>query len=167
MYTIPASTGNLYAYIYAADSHRGDIAKLESDTIIATQQQCLSFWYFKTNSRDKVHLLKNDLHLLNLSNYIGKEWHRLQVPLGKTSHNSYKLVFKVERGKNSDGSFGAIVIDDILIANQHCHCKYRLLKLCNYIVICIYRLILYQISCKRNVPLRCVYIACIISSILS
>ncbi|CAG2242739.1 unnamed protein product [Mytilus edulis] len=40
------------AYYWSVE---GDTAKLESGHIIATKQQCFSFWYFTTNSRDSVY----------------------------------------------------------------------------------------------------------------
>ncbi|XP_071133034.1 uncharacterized protein [Mytilus edulis] len=114
-----ASTIGKYAYIYARGSEPGDIATLEIEHIIPTDQQCLSFWFFKTNSRDSVYVLQDDSQLLDLSKYDGKEWLYLRVPLKDTSDNLYKLAFKVIRG-NGGGSFGAIAIDDILIENQNC-----------------------------------------------
>ncbi|CAC5403054.1 unnamed protein product [Mytilus coruscus] len=64
---------------------------------------------------------------LTTDKYEKGKWHHIQIPLEKTSFNSYQLVFKVRRGKYWDGSFGAIVIDDILIEN----------KICNYYAISI------------------------------
>lgn len=72
-----------------------------------------------------MYLTQNNLELFDLSEYDGKEWQHFQVPLKKSSDNPYRLVFKVKRGKNSDGSFGAIAIDDILITNQNCESKYK------------------------------------------
>lgn len=110
----------------------GDIAKLESGHIIATNQQCFSFWYFTTDSRDSVHVFQNENHLLDLSTdkFEKGKWHHIRISLNKTLFYSYHLVFKVTRGNYYDGSFGAIVIDDILIENKNCDCKY----------ICIFRL---------------------------
>ncbi|CAC5355483.1 unnamed protein product [Mytilus coruscus] len=119
-HTSASSTGK-YAYIYSYWSTYDDIAKLESGHIISTYQQCFSFWLYKTNSRESVYVLQNDLQLLDLSKHYGSGWHQFQIPLEKTSNLPYKLIFKVERGKWSDGSFGAIVVDDIVISNQNCN----------------------------------------------
>ncbi|CAC5389531.1 unnamed protein product [Mytilus coruscus] len=121
-HTSASNTGK-YVYIYSPDygSFGGDIAKLESGHIIATEQQCFSFWFYTTNSRDSVHVFQNEDSLLNLTyNYEEQIWNHIQIPLGKKSHDSFKLVFKVIRGNPEDGSYGAIVIDDILIENQRC-----------------------------------------------
>ncbi|CAC5403050.1 unnamed protein product [Mytilus coruscus] len=122
-YACKTRTGN-YVYIYtpAFGSIDGDVAKLESGRIIALKYQCFSFWYFTTNYRDSVHVFQNDDHLLDLSynEYEENIWHHIKIPLKKKPYTPFKLVFKVTRGHFEDGSFGAIVIDDIVIVNNNC-----------------------------------------------
>lgn len=117
-----------YVYIHSNyyTSDEGDIAKLKSGHISA-HQQCFSFWYFTTNSRDSVHVFQNQNVLLDLSTdkYEKGKWHHIKISLEKTSFSSFQLVFKVRRGIwNYSRPFGAIVIDDILIENTMCNCKY-------------------------------------------
>ncbi|CAC5355491.1 unnamed protein product [Mytilus coruscus] len=116
-----ASTAGEYVYIYESSSEFGDIANLESGYIIAMKHQCLSFWYYSTNSRDNVYVYQNEENLFDLSDYVERKWHHIQISLDKKAYNSYKLVFKVKRGCWRDSHFGAIVIDDILIENQKCN----------------------------------------------
>lgn len=125
IFYISATEGS-YVYIesnYQTDEN--DYAKLESDYIIATQQQCISFWYFKTNSKNSLHLLQNEDILLKVPEKEYRIWHQIQIPLEMTTYKSYKLGFEVIHGSNVNGAYGAIVIDDILIENQNCNCKYN------------------------------------------
>lgn len=117
------ATAGKFVYIHDYHSIEGDTAKLESEYITATEHQCFDFWYFTTNSRDSVYILQNEIEILQISNYDHDKWHRVQIPLKTKSHHPYKLAFEVTRGNY--GSFGAIFIDDILIDNQKCNCKYR------------------------------------------
>lgn len=118
-----AATAGKFVYIHDYRSKEGDTAKLESEHITATENQCFAFWYFTTNSRDSVYVLQNEIEMLQISDYDHDKWHHVQIPLKAKSHHPYKLAFKVTRGNY--GSFGAIFIDDILIDNQKCNCKYR------------------------------------------
>lgn len=145
-----ARTGK-YVYIYSnvETSSEGDIAKLESGLIVATEQQCFSFWYFTTNSRDSVEIFQNGDPLLTLSyNYEEKIWNHIQIPLKKKSHDTFKLVIKVTHGDFYDGSKGAIVIDDILIENRNCDCKYNLRLSPQYIKL------LKNILSEKKTPLK-------------
>lgn len=122
LFYIPASAGT---YVFIHDdilSEEADVAKLESGLITATENQCLSFWYFTKNTRDSVQVFQNKVEILQISDYDHDKWHRVQIPIKMKSYNPYMLVFKVTRGNY--GYFGAIVIDDILIENQKCNCKY-------------------------------------------
>ncbi|XP_052069283.1 MAM and LDL-receptor class A domain-containing protein 2-like [Mytilus californianus] len=116
-----ASTTGKYVYIYAAGSKLDDIANLESGEIVAVEQQCLSFWYFTTNSRDSVFVYQNEKELVDLSDKEEEKWHHIQIYLEKNSYDSFKLVFKVVRGNGWKKHYGAISIDDILIENQNCN----------------------------------------------
>lgn len=119
-----SATAGKYVYIYAFWSQNGDVAYLKSGQILSMNQQCLSFWFFTTNSRDSVYVYQNNKLLFNLTNYAQDKWHHKQTSIGM-SDNSYTLVFKVIRENRRNTYFGAIVIDDILIENQECDCKYR------------------------------------------
>lgn len=121
---IPARSGK-YVYI-TFGGITGSIAILESGQIIASEQQCFSFWYFSTNYRDSVRVLQNNDHLLYLSNkkYRKDMWHHIKIPLKRKAYKSFKLILRVRRGPLRNGLFGAIVIDDIVIENKNCDCKY-------------------------------------------
>lgn len=124
---ISATTGR-YIYIYSSSrSDAGDIAEVESGPIIATDHQCLSFWYFTTNSIDSVQIFQNQELLLDLTKkyeYIYNKWNYIYLPLKMISHNPFKLVFNVTRGlvDDDDDLSSSIAIDDILIENS-CNSK--------------------------------------------
>ncbi|XP_071130565.1 uncharacterized protein [Mytilus edulis] len=116
-----ASRSGKYVYI-TFGGITGSIAILESGQIIASEQQCFSFWYFSTNYRDSVRVLQNNDHLLYLSNkkYRKDMWHHIKIPLKRKAYKSFKLILRVRRGPLRNGLFGAIVIDDIVIENKNC-----------------------------------------------
>lgn len=75
-----------------------------------------------------MHVFQNDDHLLELSNnkYRHFMWHHIKIQLKKKPYKSFKLVVKVRRGSVRSRSSGAVVIDDIVIENRNCDCKYSL-----------------------------------------
>lgn len=125
LYTSARTGSYVYteSFRWTTDPDEGDTAKLESGYIVATQQQCLSFWYFKTSYIDSLYILQNDNILLQVPENDYDKWNHIQIPLQMTTYKSYKLGFEVKHG--SYGSYGTIVIDDILIENQKCNCKYE------------------------------------------
>lgn len=64
------------------------------------------------------------MNLYDLSSWEKGKWHHIHMSLRK-SNTVYKLVFKVVRGDGPNSWYGAVVIDDVLIENRYCNCKYR------------------------------------------
>ena len=106
------------------DKSQTDKAQLISPQIVASDVQCVSFWYhMNENSNYNLVLYQNETVLnvmttiWNISGDHDNRWHEARI---ETRHrpSPYQLVFEVIRG---DSNYGNISLDDINIDNRPCN----------------------------------------------
>ncbi|XP_052068042.1 MAM and LDL-receptor class A domain-containing protein 1-like isoform X2 [Mytilus californianus] len=114
-----ASSNGSYAYIYSSVSQKDDVAKLITENIVSSKNQCLSFWHYMTDSNHVIEVIHNEQNVYNVTGPSENRWIRTEIPIQQYFPNSmYTITFKVvSRMIDIDG---VIALDDIMLVNRAC-----------------------------------------------
>ncbi|CAC5403044.1 unnamed protein product [Mytilus coruscus] len=113
------ATDGKYAYIYSSGSEERQKAELSTEYIVSSKTQCLSFWYYKTDSYHTLEVLKNRRNIYTIKGTSENRWIRKDILFEQSTPNyMYKIAFKVVRSDQDID--GVIALDDIFLVNGAC-----------------------------------------------